>query len=108
MSVVAGLTLTKERSEVMSFPFVSLRNVGAAFVRRPRADDISMQAYLSEFTKEVWISLLFFFILITAVMYVILHDDLLFKTKANEIDFLSTKEGSHLESFMRAINVTFK
>jgi hypothetical protein len=53
---VAGFAITKDRSDFVDFPGLSIKSQPGVFVRRPKAGDISIQAYLSEFSITAWYS----------------------------------------------------
>jgi phage tail sheath protein FI len=55
-SSVAGFAITKDRSAFVDFPVLSVKSQPGVFVRRPKAGDISIQAYLSEFSTTAWFS----------------------------------------------------
>jgi hypothetical protein len=49
-SSVAGFAITKDRSEFVDYPVLSVKSQPGVFVRRP------IQAYLSEFSMTAWFS----------------------------------------------------
>jgi hypothetical protein len=92
---VAGFGVSKDRSEVVDFPAFRVKSQLGVFVRRPKAGDISIQAYLSEFSTTAWFSVAVYLACVFLALFAIMKQ---------------TQNGKKtmVEIWAGALNITFR
>jgi hypothetical protein len=93
-TAIAAFGITRDRSLFVDFPGFFVKSKAGAFVRRPQDGDISMKAYLYEFTPNSWSMITVYLTFVTLAMAVIMKN-----THRGKLNHMS-------EIWLEALNIT--